>query len=394
MSALTGTSVEREPAVSNGVLEKLDLAHAHMPPPPFDSRLATTARVMFIVLSSLALVYFARSVVVPVLLAWFVSMMLKPPVRALRHVGIPIPVGAALVVSIVVVAVCYGAIHLGRPALVWLNAAPDNLPQIRKKFQHVLRPAVKLSEAASSVGRLTPPSEPRTPPQPVEVKDNRVVNTVFTWTGSFLTGAGETVALVFLLLAFGDFFMAKVVRILPTLSEKKQAVGISQDIHQAVSKYLFCVGVLNVCFGIAVALALHLVGMPNPMMWGAVAALLNFIPYFGPVVGVIALGLGGLLAYDTVGAALLPACLYLLIHLVEANFITPVVLGRRFTLNPVIIFVALIFCIWLWGVVGALLAVPLLVTLRILCAHVPALGTLGELLSGVKDPIPSARSLA
>jgi predicted PurR-regulated permease PerM len=360
-------------------------------PPPRRSmthlRIATTARVMFIVVSGLALAYFARSVVIPVLLAWFISMMLKPPVRWLWQCRCPVPVGAAVVVTLVVVAVSFASIHLGRPALVWLNTAPDTLPQIRQKFQHILRPAVRLSEAASSVGNLGPAGEIEKKAQPVEVKDNHVMGLVFTWTSSVLAGAAETVALLFLLLAFGDLFMNRVVRILPTLREKKQAVEMSRQIHHHVSKYLFSVGVVNVCFGIVIALAMYGLGMPNAMMWGGLAALANFIPYFGPALGVMVIGLGGLLAFDTLGKGLMPAAVYLVAHLLEANLITPVVLGRRFTLNPVIIFVALIFCIWLWGIVGALLAVPLLVTLKVVCEHIPALSHLGELLAGSERPV-------
>jgi predicted PurR-regulated permease PerM len=356
---------------------------SRMPSPSIPhSRLATAARVMFIVLSGLALAYFARSVVIPILLAWFCSMMLKPPVRLLRQCRVSTPLGAALVVSVVVFALGYGAVHLGEPALHWLSTAPDNLPRIRQKFHHILRPAVTLSEAASSVGHLNATPATGATPQPVEVKDNHVVSTVFTWTGSLLAGIGETIALLFLLLAFGDMFMHRVVRILPTLSEKKQAVEMSRQIHFHVSKYLCSVAVVNICFGAVIALGLSLLGMPNAMMWGGVAALANFIPYFGPVAGMLLIGVGGLLAFDTLGKGLMPAALYLIVHLLEANFITPVVLGRRFTLNPVIIFITLIFCIWLWGIVGALLAMPILVTLKVVCDHIPALASLGELLSG------------
>ncbi|MEY2408776.1 MAG: hypothetical protein QOF48_1446 [Verrucomicrobiota bacterium] len=358
-----------------------------------ETRIATTARVMFIVLSGLALMYFARSVVIPIMLAWFISMMLRPPVQLLQKCRFPVPLAAAVVVGAVVFAVGIATIHLGRPALDWASAAPDNLPQIRQKFQHILRPAVSLSAAASSVGNLNPPNETQAVPQPVEVKDNRMVSTVFTWTGSLLAGVGETSALLFLFLAFGDLFLHRVVRILPTLTEKKQAVEISRQIHHHVSKYLFSVAVINIGFGVAIALAMALLGMPNPMMWGGVAALANFIPYFGPVAGVMMIGLGGLLAFDSVAKGLMPAAIYLMLHLIEANLITPVVLGRRFTLNPVIIFIALIFCIWLWGIVGALLAMPILVTLKVVCDHVPPLSALGELLSGsekwiVRPPAP------
>jgi predicted PurR-regulated permease PerM len=346
---------------------------------------------LFIILSSLALAYFARSVVIPILLAWFVSMMLKPPVRWLRQCGVPIPAGAAIVVAGVVFVAGYGAVHLGEPALDWLAAAPDNLPRLRQKFRQILRPAATLREAATSVGNLSPANESGATPQPVEVKDNRVVNTVFTWTGTLLAGIGETVALLFLLLAFGEQFLNRVVRILPTLHEKKQAVEISRQIHQNVSKYLFSVAVVNVGLGVAIAIAMSILGMPNAMMWGAIAAMVNFIPYFGPVAGMLLIGVGGLLAFDTLGKGLMPSAVYLVLHVVEANWVTPVVLGRRFTLNPVIIFIALIFYIWLWGIVGALLAVPFLVTLKVVFDHIPSLSALGELLSGGGKIVPAGR---
>jgi predicted PurR-regulated permease PerM len=224
-------------------------------------------------------------------------------------------------------------------------------------------------------------STKKVPVQPVEVKDSHVPTTVYSWTGNLLASIGETVALVFLLLAAGDVFEQKLVRVMPTLRDKKQALKLSQEIQLHISKYLFSVGLVNVTFGAVVGLVFHFLNMPNALMWGGVAAVINFIPYFGPVVGVLLVGIGGLFAFDSLGQALLPAGAYLVLHLVEANAVTPFVLGRRFMLNPVVIFVALIFCIWLWGVTGALLAMPLLVTLKVICERLPALATVGEFLS-------------
>jgi predicted PurR-regulated permease PerM len=325
--------------------------------------------------------YAARAVVLPVLMAWVVSMTLKPLVRWLRTCHVPTPLGAGLVVTALVVVLGNGVMRLGSPAIEWIQAAPENVPLLKEKFKHVLRPAVRLSEAASSVSNLDPAEDTAKKAQPVEVKNNSVPTTVFSWTGSLLAGIGETIALVFLLLVTGDVLVQKLVRVMPTLRDKKQAQDISHEIQLHISRYLFSVGLVNVCFGVVVGLVFHLLGMPNAMMWGSVAALVNFIPYFGPVVGMIAVGLAGLFAFDTLGQALLPASAYLILHLVEANVVTPFVLGRRFMLNPVIIFVTLIFCIWLWGVTGALLAMPLLVTLKVVCERVPSLATVGELLS-------------
>ncbi|MEO8429220.1 MAG: AI-2E family transporter, partial [Verrucomicrobiota bacterium] len=259
----------------------------------------------------------------------------------------------------------------------------------------VLRPAARLSEAASSMGALTAEDAARKP-QPVEVKDNHVASTVFTWTGSLLAGAGETVALLFLLLASGELFLLKLVQAMPRFRDKKQAVEISREIQQSISTYLFSVGLINLGFGIVVGLGLQLLGMPNALMWGGVAAFANFIPYIGPILGMTAVGLAGVLAFDTLGLGLLPAGVYLLLHLAEANAVTPFVLGRRFALNPVIIFIALIFCTWLWGVIGALLSAPLLVTVKVISDRVPGLTFLGELLAShnVPESIPDEKVTA
>jgi predicted PurR-regulated permease PerM len=262
----------------------------------------------------------------------------------------------------------------------WIASAPDSFPRIKIKFQHVLRPAARLSEAASSVGDLTTQDTGKQA-QPVEVKDNRVAKDLFTKTGSLLAGAAEAVALLFLLLASGDLFLQKLVRATPRLRDKKQAVEISREIQQSISTYLFSVSLINLCFGIVVGLALHLLGMPNALMWGGVAAFANFVPIIGSILGMTAVGLGGLLAFDTLGRGLLPVTAYCLLHLIETYVVTPCVLGRRFALNPVVIFIAVIFCAWLWSVIGALLAFPLLMTVKAICDHVPPLSFLSELLA-------------
>jgi predicted PurR-regulated permease PerM len=357
------------------------------------ARIATTARVVFIVLALLAFAYLARAVVLPVLLACVASMTLKAPVRWLRQCRFPTLLAAAIVVGVFVAGIIFGVVYLGRPAVQWAAAAPENLPRLKAKFQHVLRPAARLSKAASSVGNLTSEDTPKKA-QPVEVNDHRVASTVFTWTGSLLAGAAETVALLFLLLASGDLFLQKLVRVIPKLRDKKQAVEISREIQLSISTYLFSVTLINLGFGVVVGLALHLLGMPNALMWGGVAAFANFIPYIGPILGMTAVGLAGLLAFDTLGLGLLPAGAYCLLHLVEANAVTPFVLGRRCALNPVLIFVGLIFCAWLWGVIGAFLAVPLLVTLKVICDRVPVLNFLGEFLAPheAAEPAPDGKA--
>ena len=348
----------------------------------FRWRVTTLAHLAFIILGIAAFAYLARTVLIPIVLAWVISMMLKPPTRWLRRCHLPVSAAAAIVVACALVVVGYGATHLARPASEWLDRAPENIPKLKQKFAHVLAPAARLTAAAADVGNLDAAERTTKIVQPVEVKDNRMASTMFTWTWSLLAGIGETVALLFLLLAWGERFVQKLVPMLPTLRDKKQIVEISRELENHISRYLFSVALINFGFGVAVGGALHLAGMPNAMMWGAAAALANFVPYFGPAVAVAAVAVAGLIEFDTLGSALLPAACYLGLHLIETNAVTPLVLGRRFTLNPVIIFVAVIFGIWLWGVTGAFLAVPLLVALKVMCERVQMLSSLGEFLSG------------
>jgi predicted PurR-regulated permease PerM len=215
----------------------------------------------------------------------------------------------------------------------------------------------------------------------VEVKDTRGASSILNWTGTFLAGVGETLVLLYLLLASGDLFLQKLVHVMPTMHDKKRAVEISHEIQQNISNYLFSVSLINIGLGLVVGGGLYFMDVPNAAMWGMCVAVLNFVPYFGPVAGVIVLGTVGMLTFDTLWQGLLPPAWYLLLHLLEANLITPVLLGRQFTLNPVVIFVSLIFWTWLWGVPGALLSVPILVSIKVVCDRIPALSAASELLA-------------
>lgn len=208
-----------------------------------------------------------------------------------------------------------------------------------------------------------------------------MASSVFSWTGSALAGVAETLGLLFLMLAGGDLLMQKVVSVMPTIRDKKSAIALWRDIQNGISSYLLSVTIINICFGLAVGGSLWGLGMPGAAMWGGVAAFLNFVPFFGPVVGMLAVGMAGILAFDTLGQGLLPMGAYLALHLLEANVVTPFAVGRRSTLNPVAMFVALILFGWLWGVVGGLLAIPLLVIAKATCDRIPLCKPWAEVLS-------------
>lgn len=350
-------------------------------------KLSKTAlsQIVLIVLGAMAFFYFARPVLLPILLACVAGMALKPLIRWSSCCRIPPPLSAALVLSVLVGVIIIGFIQFGRPAMKWVDDAPQHMTELRQRVQKILPPGARFTEAAAAVNNLgatdAEKKEAQIQSPVVEVKEARGAGSILNWTETLLVGAGETLVLIYLLLASGDLFLQKLVHVMPTLSDKKRAVEISREIQQNISNYLFSVSLINLGLGIAVSAGLYFMGVPNAVMWGIFAAVLNFVPYFGPVAGVLLLTAVGLLTFDPLWHGLLPPAWYLMLHLLEANFITPILLGRRFTLNPVVIFVSLIFWTWLWGVPGALLSVPILVSMKAICDRVPTLSPISELLT-------------
>jgi len=334
-----------------------------------------------IVLGTIAFLYFARPVVLPVFMACLAAMTLKPLIRWASCCRIPPALSAAVVLCLFVSAFGIGFVQLGRPALAWMNDAPQHITELRQRVQKMFPRLARFSQAATAVTNLGATEEEQAKSPTVELKASRVPSTVLTWSGTLMAGTGETLVLLYLLLASGDLFLQKLVRLMPTLREKKRAVEISHEIQQNISHYLFSVSLINIGLAVGVSAGLYLMGVRNAAMWGMLVALLNFVPYFGPSAGILLLATVGFLIFDSFWQAVLPAAWYLLLHLLEANFITPVLLGRRFTLNPVIIFVSLIFWIWLWGVPGGLLSVPILVSIKAVSDRVPAMSPVSELLS-------------
>jgi predicted PurR-regulated permease PerM len=307
-------------------------------------------------------------------------MALKPLIRWLSYCHIPPGLSAAVVLGLLVAALGMGSLQLGRPAMAWMNEAPRHMAELRQRVQRVVPGVARFSLAAAAVDNLGATEQEQKRAPMVEVKTSRFPD-LFNWTGTFLVGVGETLVLLYLMLASGNLFLQKLVHVMPTFGDKKRAVGISHEIQQNISNYLFAVSLINLALGALVSGGLYWLGVPNAAMWGMLVAVLNFVPYFGPVAGITLLAAVGLLTFDTLWQGLLPPAWYLLLHLLEANLVTPVLLGRRFTLNPVVIFVSLIFWTWLWGVPGALLSVPILVSIKVVCDRVPTLSSVSELLA-------------
>ena len=324
-------------------------------------------------------VYFTRSLLLPIVLAVLLSYLLRPVVRGVARVLPPL-IAAALVLLAAVALLAYAISFLAEPASGWLEKAPYSLQQIQNKLLPLKKPMEKVAKASGALENLTAPEgAPKTPT--VEVKQHPLTDKVLAQTPELLVSALTTVILLYFLLAYDGIFLGKVIRLMPTLSDKKRAVSIAHEIEAQISRYLFTVTIINCCLGTAVGTTVGLLGLPNPAMWGAMVALLNFIPYLGALTGIVCMTLGALLSFDSVGYALLFPASYFILGTLEGNFITPMIMGRSLTLNPVLVVLSLIFWGWMWGVVGVILAVPILAAFKIFCSHIEQMEPLAEFIS-------------
>jgi predicted PurR-regulated permease PerM len=207
-------------------------------------------------------------------------------------------------------------------------------------------------------------------------------NILFAGTASFASGLLTTILVLFFLLVSGDLFLRRLVEVLPRFRDKRTAVQISNQIENDIAVYLITVTVMNALVGIATTLVLWAVGIGNPLLWGVFAFLLNYIPIIGPIINLVLLMLAGLLTMDSLFHAFMPAAGFMVIHIVEGQFVTPMLLARRFTLNPVVVIISLIFWYWMWGVPGAILAVPVLGIIKIVCDSIGPWAAIGHLIEG------------
>ncbi|MEP7174986.1 MAG: AI-2E family transporter [Gemmatimonadales bacterium] len=329
-------------------------------------------------LAVLYTLFFARAFLLPIVIAILLDFLLSPVIRALKRAHIPEPLGAALVILTLLGALGGGIYRLAGPAREWMDKAPESISQVQGRLQRLRKPVEQVTRAAEQVEAATEVSHGG--PQEVVLRGPRLSERFFGTTQSLLTGALETIILLYFLLAAGDLFLQKLIRVIPLLKDKKKAVAIARETEASISTYLFTVALVNIGLGIAVTLVMLLIKMPNAVLWGSMAALAEFIPYVGATVMLGTLAMAGLVTFPDVGHALLVPGAYLAVNLLQANFVTPTVLGRRLTLNPVAILIGLVFWWWIWGVGGAFIAVPLLATLKIFCDHIESLAPIGEFL--------------
>jgi predicted PurR-regulated permease PerM len=336
------------------------------------------------VLACLYTVYFARGFLMPITFAVLLSFVFSPVIRALGRWHIPAPAGAALIVLALAGVVGFAGYRLAGPVQTLVSRSPEVLRKAGVRLRVVAKPVDQVTRAAEQVERVATVEGAQRTPQ-VEVRGPSLASRFFGTTQMLAEYALEIALLLFFLLAGGDLFLEKLVKILPHVSDKRTAVHAARAIELSISRYLLTVAVINVCEGAVVALAMWAIGMPTPVVWGVMVACTEFIPYVGMAINVAVLTVVGLTTFPTLAQALAGPAIFVVVNAVQGNIIAPLALGRRLTLNPVAILVGVAFWWSVWGVAGALVAVPLLAAFKIVADHVPSLKAAGEFLSG-RDP--------
>jgi len=346
---------------------------------PFDIR--SVALTGLFVLALFYTMYFLRPVLLPVVLGLMLSYLFRPVVRAMAKMGVNAHVGAAILLVSLVALIGYGVSYLATPAAGWLEKAPYGLQHLQQKLLPLKKPMEKMAAASGEIEKLTASGAPGVASSVVEVRQNRMSDVLFGRTPEFLISTVLLLILLYFLLAYDAVFLGKVIKLMPTLKDKKRAVSIAHEIAAHVSKYLLTITLINIGLGTAVGLVVGFMGLSNPIMWGTMVALLNFVPYLGALTGILCMTIGAVLSFDNLGYAMAFPAVYLSIATIEGNFITPYVMGRSLTLNPVIILLSLTFWGWMWGIAGIILAVPILAAFKIFCAHIEEMEPIAEFLS-------------
>jgi predicted PurR-regulated permease PerM len=362
-------------------------------------------RLLFLVLllAVFTAVYFARVVLLPIMIAVVLTLTLLPVVRAAGRIGIPNGVTAITLMLALALGIVAGGYTLSGPVQTMVSDAPriaqaveERIGGLIERVRDIARRAEQMTEAVAE--ETTPGAAPVAMSPDGSIDAGTQVVAVVEGNGSGLSGTGmattvltgvaslgstifAALLLTGFLLAAGDFYHRRIVEAAPRLTDKKKALTIIRDVERQISRYLASITAINIMLGVAVGASMWFWGMPAPILWGILAALLNFIPFVGFIIGVTLASAVALVTFDTFWLALLPPLSYLVINALEGNVITPMLVGRRLEINTVSMLLAVAFWMWIWGIPGAVLAVPFLVVVKAIADNVESLQTLSSFLS-------------
>ena len=374
--------------MSTPTVDTTGLAVAGTVPDAPDAAATTTrprAPASLVVLAVLAVGYTlwaTQDLILPVLLAMFFALVGNPIIRVLQRIRIPRFLAAlAVLCSGLALAILLGQ-QLVQPASEWIREAPRELRSLAPKLQKLAKPMQDANKAAENIARAAGGENTSRPVQVVRTEVNDPYR-VLTTTPRMVASILAVVLLTFFFMVYGQDLQRHAIALLPDRQKKRVTVEILHTIEIEVSRYVLTISVINMVVGLVFAACLYL-GLDLPLdqalLWGTLAAILNFAPYVGPLIGIVVMLLMGFSSFNDPVQSLLPAAIYLGLHTLEGQIVTPIVLGKRMALSPLILILALMVFGWIWGIIGLLLAVPMLVCVKIVLTRLDGMEGWAKLL--------------
>jgi predicted PurR-regulated permease PerM len=323
------------------------------------------------VLATLAVLYYASAVLVPIAMALLLAVAFSGVIEWLEKWRIP-PAGGGIIVVLLLVSISLACVYgLAKPLQQWVSRAPRGIHRVEKHLGWLEQSLAEVRELQSTArGLLGQSGGGKNASSGIELN---LTQKLFGWSTTLIYGLSVTIALLYFLLATGRNLLAGIVRMLPNIDEKERAVNLAFGLQGLVSRYLFTITVINAGLGILVTLALWALGMPDPILWGAMVGIFNYIPYIGAVASATVVSVVAVISLATFAKAVTAMVVVVVLTTVEGQYVTPQILGRRMQLNPVMIFVALIIGAWMWGIVGAFISVPVLACATLVCEGIEPL---------------------
>lgn len=350
-------------------------------------RLRTTLLTAILVLLVVGFTFAARSLLLPILLALFLAILFGPLVQGLRRWRIPETIGAGLVVLLVASGCGAGVYFLAAPVQSWVERGPYIPYQTRQKIETLRKGAAAATKRVEELANTGTPApsvapdgkkaeKPHEPPLSPTVKEvsTYLLGTVTSTTTTFLA----VVVVLYFMLAAGRRTVEGIIGGFNDAELARRMTDLVREMNNRIARYFQIISLINVGLGACTAGGLALAGFPNPLLWGFAVAVLNYLPFVGPFFSVMLVAAVALVSFDSWSGILLPPVIVLVLETVEGQFVTPALVGRHLQLNPIAVILSIMFWTWIWGLVGAILAVPILATMMIVMAH-------------VKAPAPSAK---
>lgn len=354
--------------------------------PPVLQHIQTISVGGLFVLACFYTLYVAREIFIPIVIAILLNFLLSPIIRFLKKLWIPRAISAAAVIIVFFSLIAVGFYQLSTPAVRWMNNANQNLTSLSEKVTVLIAPLreplkgyFRIQEQLENTNTVME-EKGKQAVQIVDIKPPGKFNILIVNTGQFILQLSLVFFILYFLLNSDNFFLRKLIEILPHLEEKKETVTIFTQIEQKIYVFFVLKVLISIFLAIVIAITLFFIGMPNPILWGITAGVLEIFPYIGLTIGTILISLSAITIYDSLGQIILVLTLFFSICYFVGNFIAPWVLGRGFFIHPVIIFIGIILWAWLWGIAGALIAIPLLSILKIVFENIKSLQPLSKFL--------------